>query len=53
MLRRVVAVGRIARRVVYFDDIPDQAGARGFLTIELGQTPHNTPLLTPTEGEKH
>lgn len=35
MLRRIVAIGKIAQRVVYYDDVPDQAGPRGFLTIEL------------------
>ena len=39
MLRRIVAIGKIAQRVVYYDDVPDQAGPRGFLTIELRKNP--------------
>lgn len=39
ILRRIVAIGKIAQRVVYYDDVPDQAGARGFLTIELRKDP--------------
>jgi hypothetical protein len=35
MLRRAIAVGRLAQRFVYHDDVPDTTGPRGFLTIEL------------------
>lgn len=34
-LKRVVAIGGLVRRAVYFDDIPDRGGARGLLTLEL------------------
>jgi len=39
ILKRIVAIGKIAQRVVYYDDVPDQAGPRGFLTIELRKDP--------------
>ncbi len=35
VLRRMVALGRLAQRVVYYDDAPDPVGPRGFLTVEL------------------
>ena len=34
-LRRIIALGSVAQRVIYHDDPEDPAGARGFLTIEL------------------
>lgn len=34
-LRRVIAIGNFAQRIVYFDDVPQADGARGFLTMEL------------------
>ncbi len=37
-LQRIVAIGRIARRGVYFDDRAG-AGSRGFLTIQLRESP--------------
>ena len=51
VLRRIVAVGQVVQRVVYTDDLPDAAGPRGRLTLELRTEPG--PLfelrLTPTE----
>jgi hypothetical protein len=40
-LRRLIAIGRIAQRVVYHDDTSDASGPRGFLTVQLrsGETP--------------
>ena len=35
VLWRLVAVGQVVQRVVYLGDIPDPAGPRGMLTIEL------------------
>jgi hypothetical protein len=35
VLWRLVAVGQVVQRVVYLGDIPDPAGPRGLLTIEL------------------
>lgn len=35
LLRRVVSIGKAAQRIVYYDDLADSAGPRGFLTIEL------------------
>lgn len=35
VLRRIVAIGRVVQRVVYLDDVPDAAGFRGYLTLEL------------------
>ncbi|MBU0639458.1 MAG: hypothetical protein KKB50_11385 [Planctomycetes bacterium] len=34
-LRRAIAIGQFAQRVVYHEDFTDPAGARGFLTVEL------------------
>ncbi len=34
-LRRAAAIGRLTHRVIYFDDAPDVAGGRGFLTLEM------------------
>ncbi|RMF78081.1 MAG: hypothetical protein D6744_10490, partial [Planctomycetota bacterium] len=34
-LRRIVALGNVARCVIYHDDPQDPSGARGFLTVEL------------------
>jgi hypothetical protein len=53
-LRRAVAIGKIADRLVYFDDAPEAAVARGFLSIELtenSRTPAsgaNQPGSAPT-----
>jgi hypothetical protein len=59
ILKRIVAIGKIAQRVVYYDDVPDQAGPRGFLTIELRKDPRplfnldtrptTRPALRPTD----
>jgi len=38
-LRRVVAIGKLAQRVVYCDDLSATDGPRGFLTIELRTSP--------------
>lgn len=38
-LRRAVAIGKVAQRFIYFDDQPEPAGSRGFLTIELRKDP--------------
>jgi hypothetical protein len=38
-LRRAVAIGKIAQRFIYFDDQPEPAGSRGFLTVELRKDP--------------
>ena len=35
MLRRAVAIGQITQRAIYHDDASDQAGPRGFLSVEL------------------
>ncbi len=35
VLRRVIGIGKVVQRVVYFDDVPDVAGSRGYLTLEL------------------
>ena len=57
MLRRAVAIGKLAQRAVYHDDVPDEAGARGFLTIELRQTQRPlfpfslTPSAAPVVGQ--
>jgi hypothetical protein len=48
-LRRVIAVGQIAQRVLYHDDAPDEGGARGFLTVEL-RPPQPVPSSAPTTG---
>lgn len=37
-LRQLVAVGDICQRVIFSDDPPDEAGPRGFLTVELRGT---------------
>lgn len=51
VLRRIVAVGQVVQRVVYTDDLPDAAGPRGHLTLELRTEPR--PLfelrMTPAE----
>lgn len=47
-LRRIVAVGRLAQAAVYHEEMPTQAGSRGYLSLELRSSP--APLLTlPTE----
>lgn len=43
-LRRLVALGRLAERVTYYDHVLEEAGARGFLTIEL-----SAPVVPPPE----
>ena len=56
VLRRAVAIGRIAQRVVYHD-VSEEAGARGFLTIELRETQRPlfpfelTPATRPAGGQ--
>jgi hypothetical protein len=35
VLRRVVALGQVVQRVVYFGDVPSEGGSRGYLTVEL------------------
>lgn len=35
LMRRARAIGKIGQRVIYYDDVPDPAGPRGFLTVEL------------------
>lgn len=42
VLRRVMSVGRIVQRVAYADEVPDAAGPRGHLTLELRT--ESTPL---------
>ena len=37
-LRRARAIGKIGQRIIYYDDVPDPAGPRGFLTIELRES---------------
>ena len=44
MLRRAVAIGQITQRVIYHDDVSDQAGPRGFLSVELRDASHG-PLF--------
>ncbi|MFQ5807841.1 MAG: hypothetical protein ACE5I3_15455, partial [Phycisphaerae bacterium] len=51
VLKRVIAIGKIAQRSVYHDDYVDAAGPRGFLTIELRTS--EKPLFqfsAPTSG---
>lgn len=48
ILRRVVAVGRILNRFVYFDDLPDRYGSRGLVTVEL-RTDRSRRLETPAQ----
>ena len=43
-LRRARAIGKIGQRIIYYDDVPDPAGPRGFLTIELRES--QAPLFT-------
>jgi hypothetical protein len=38
VLRRAVAIGKLAQRILYYDDVPDAAGPRGFLTVELRES---------------
>ncbi|MGD8454571.1 MAG: hypothetical protein PVJ57_22380 [Phycisphaerae bacterium] len=45
MLRRAIAVGRIAQRFVYHDQADDMGGARGVLTVEPREP--RTPALFP------
>lgn len=40
IVRRVSAIGRVAQRVVYVEEAPDEAGTRGYLTLELRTDPH-------------
>lgn len=49
VLRRVTALGRVVERIVYSDDVPDAAGPRGYLMIELSEmaTSAPAPLATP------
>jgi hypothetical protein len=35
IVRRIVAIGHVVQRIVYIEDAPDSAGARGYLTLEL------------------
>lgn len=42
-LRQLISVGDICQRVIFSDDPPDEAGPRGFLTVELRDT--RTPLF--------
>lgn len=39
MLERLSAIGKVAQRAVYADDLADPAGPRGLLTIELRSSP--------------
>ncbi|MGE0481959.1 MAG: hypothetical protein AB7Q17_15975 [Phycisphaerae bacterium] len=43
LLRRVAALGGIAQRVVYHEEVPADAPPRGFLTVELRSSP--SPLF--------
>jgi hypothetical protein len=49
VLRRVIAIGQVVQRVVYAEDVPDPAGTRGFLTVELrgGRPPLFPFAITP------
>ncbi len=59
-LRRVIAIGNYAQRIVYFDDAPQADGARGFLTVELrkgaaplfdfGPLPATAPASAPSSA---
>jgi len=48
-LRRAVAIGRIAQRLVYFDECSESEGPRGFLTVELRTSSHPLFDLTPRD----
>ncbi len=37
-VRRARAIGKVVQRILYYDDVPDPAGPRGFLTVELRQS---------------
>jgi hypothetical protein len=37
-VRRARAIGKVVQRIVYYDDVPDPAGPRGFLTVELRES---------------
>jgi hypothetical protein len=39
ILQRLIAIGKIAQRAVYYDDQSEPAGPRGFLTVELRTSP--------------
>lgn len=43
VLRRVQSVGKLVKSVIYLDDVPDAAGSRSYLTVELRQD--DTPLF--------
>ncbi len=53
LLRRAVVIGHIAQTILYHDDVPDEAGMRGYLTIELRQSPRQRfPFrLSPAEPQ--
>jgi hypothetical protein len=57
LLRRTIAIGKIAQRVVYLDDGPDAAGSRGFLTLETRESgaslyPFTTaPAIQPVSSQ--
>jgi len=48
VLQRWVAIGRLVQRVVYCDEVPVAAAARGLLTLELRDTPAPLFDLSPT-----
>jgi hypothetical protein len=60
VLQRFVAVGAVAQRLVYWDDVSDGGGPRGFLTIQLpppsampppATQPASQPTTMPTTAE--
>ncbi|MCK4342322.1 MAG: hypothetical protein KAY37_11435 [Phycisphaerae bacterium] len=53
VLRRVVSLGQIVQRVVYTDGVPNAAGPRGVLTLEMrgGEKPLFAFSLSPTASQ--
>lgn len=56
IVRRVAAIGRVVQRVIYVENAPDAAGARGSLTLELRTNPRPQfdfpppPVTRPTSS---
>ncbi len=59
LLRRAITAGRIMQRVVYAEDTPEPAGARGTLTVELRRSAaplfpfQLTPAVQPGPPQAH
>jgi len=51
-LRRVISIGRLVQRVAYSEDVPDEAGPRGQLTVQLrgGEGPLFAFEVAPPAG---